>query len=153
MQVIAALIAGLLFGAGLTVSQMVDPGKILNFLDVAGIGRGTWDPTLAMVFTGALAAMFAAYAVQRRLPKPLLGDRFSVPQAAQVDSRLLAGSAVFGIGWGLAGVCPGPSLTALALAGSQLGNVALFVVAMMAGIVLSWGLAPSALKPATKPRS
>jgi uncharacterized membrane protein YedE/YeeE len=144
MQVVAALIAGLLFGAGLTIAQMVDPQKVLGFLDVAGIAKGTWDPTLLMVFIGALPTMFLAYQIrQMRLSKPVLAAFYSVPRRSDIDARLVGGSAVFGIGWGLAGVCPGPAVTALALAGSHLAGVGLFVAAMLAGIVLSWLLAPA----------
>jgi uncharacterized protein len=144
MQIIAALIAGAIFGAGLTIAQMVDPLKVLNFLDVAGIAKGTWDPTLLMVFIGALPTMFIAYQIrQMRLSKPALAAAFSIPERRDIDARLVGGSAIFGIGWGLAGVCPGPAITALALAGGQLANVGMFVVAMLAGIMLSWVLVPS----------
>lgn len=138
MQVIAALIAGAIFGAGLTVAQMVDPQKVLNFLDVAGIAKGTWDPTLAMVFVGALPTMFLAYQIrQRRLSRPPLSQR------TDIDARLVGGSAIFGIGWGLAGVCPGPVLAALALPAGQIANVGIFVAAMLGGIMLSWLLGPT----------
>lgn len=144
MQIITALIAGAIFGAGLTIAQMVDPQKVLNFLDIAGMAKGTWDPTLAMVFIGALPTMFLAYQFrQMRLSKPALAAVFAIPQRGDIDARLVSGSAVFGIGWGLVGVCPGPAVTALALAGGQLATVGLFVVAMLAGIMLSWVLAPS----------
>lgn len=143
MPFIAALLAGALFGAGLTVAQMVDPLKVLNFLDVAGIAKGTWDPTLLMVFIGALPTMFIAYQIRlRRLSRPALAAAFSIPQRTDIDARLVGGSAVFGVGWGLAGVCPGPGIAALALAGGQITNVAMFVAAMLVGIVLSWPLAP-----------
>ena len=142
MQVIAALIAGAMFGAGLTIAQMVDPQKVLDFLDVAGMAKGTWDPTLLMVFIGALPTMFLAYQLRElRLSKPALAAFYSVPQRSDIDARLVGGSVVFGIGWGLLGVCPGPAVTALALAGSHLADVGLFVAAMLAGIVLSWLLA------------
>lgn len=155
MQILAALLAGVLFGAGLTISQMVDPQKVLGFLDVAGIARGSWDPTLMMVFIGAVGTMLAAYAVQRRMRRPLLGPVFLVPGRRDIDARLVVGSAMFGAGWGVLGVCPGPALTALGLAGSEIGPVALFVAAMIAGIMLSWLVAPSthAKSPATEPRT
>ena len=145
MQVLAAVIAGALFGAGLTVSRMVDPQKVLGFLDVAGIAKGTWDPTLLMVFIGALPPMFLAYRLRRgRLSRPALAASYAVSERSDIDARLIGGSAIFGIGWGLAGVCPGPAVTALALAGGQTTRVALFVAAMLAGIMLSWLLAPAA---------
>lgn len=143
MQLLAALLAGAIFGAGLTIGQMVDPQKVLNFLDLARISNGTWDPTLLMVFIGALPTMFLAYQLRRLgLSRPALAASYSLPQRGDIDTRLVGGSAVFGIGWGLAGVCPGPAVTSLALAGGQLGSVAMFVVAMLAGIMLSWLLAP-----------
>lgn len=143
MQIFAALAAGALFGAGLTIAQMVDPQKVLDFLDVAGIARGTWDPTLLMVFIGALPTMFVGYAIQKRLSRPALAVEFFIPGRTDIDARLIAGSAVFGVGWGLGGVCPGPAVAALALAGAHIANVALFVAAMLAGIMLSWLLAPA----------
>ncbi len=154
MQLLAAVIAGVLFGAGLTVAQMVDPRKVLDFLDVAGIARGTWDPTLLMVFIGALSTMFLVYAVQHRMRKPLLANEFLIPRRSEIDGRLIAGSALFGVGWGLAGICPGPALTSLSIAGGQLGSVVVFVAAMVAGILLS-RLLISALvaPPATEPRT
>lgn len=156
MRQLASLVAGVLFGAGLTVSQMVQPSKVLDFLDIAGIAKGTWDPTLMFVFAGALAVMFVAYAVQRRMVKPLLGPAFLIPQRTDLDMRLLAGSAMFGIGWGLVGICPGPALAALTLAGTEMGKVALFVAAMIAGVQLSRLVAPTgidAAPPAAEPRT
>jgi len=139
MQILMAIVAGTLFGAGLTVAQMVDPLKVLNFLDVAGVADGTWDPTLLMVFIGALPTMFLAYEIRRRrMSTPVLAPSYAVPLRTDIDARLVGGSALFGIGWGLVGVCPGPALTSLALAGGQIANVALFVIAMIAGIMLSW---------------
>jgi uncharacterized protein len=137
MQILIALVCGAIFGAGLTVAQMVDPRKVLNFLDVAGIPGGTWDPTLLMVFAGALTTVFAAYAVQRRMARPVLAARFEIPTRSDIDARLAGGSALFGIGWGLAGVCPGPAVAALALAGSAgVANFALFVAAMCGGMLV-----------------
>ncbi len=137
MQFAIALLAGILFGAGLTVAQMVDPQKVLNFLDVAAIATGTWDPTLLFVFAGALPTMFAAYCLQRKMPKPAYDAAFRLPARSDIDAPLVIGSAVFGIGWGLCGVCPGPAVAALSIAGSGLANVAIFVAAMMAGIALT----------------
>ena len=155
MPFAAALLAGLLFGTGLTVAQMVDPRKVLDFLDVAAIPGGRWDPTLLMVFIGALPTMFLGYVVQGRMTRPLFAPAFPQPTGWPVDARLLGGSALFGIGWGLAGVCPGPAITALALAGNQIGNVVLFVAAMCSGVMLSWLMAPASdlTSPATESRS
>ncbi len=144
MQVFAALIAGAIFGAGLTVAQMVDPRKVLDFLDVAAIPKGTWDPTLSMVFIGALPTMFLAYQIRLRwLSQPVLATCYSIPRRTDIDARLIGGSAIFGIGWGLVGVCPGPGLAALTLAGGQIAEVGTFVAAMLGGIMLSWLLAPA----------
>jgi uncharacterized protein len=155
MAIVAALIVGMVFGAGLTVAQMVDPRKVLDFLDVASIPKGGWDPTLLMVFAGALLTMYLGYRMQGRMSRPILAHRFPNPSSWPLDVRLISGSVLFGIGWGLAGVCPGPALTALALAGNQISSVLLFVGAMCAGVVLSWAFAPKSdvtVAPATEPR-
>jgi uncharacterized protein len=145
MQVIAALIAGLVFGAGLTVAQMANPRKILDFLDIGGIAAGTWDPTMLMVFAGALPTMFLAYQLQRRAVRPMFAAAFPSAVRQIIDTPLIAGSAIFGVGWGLAGVCPGPAVTAVALAGPNLAGVLLFIGAMVAGIMLSGLVKRSAL--------
>jgi uncharacterized membrane protein YedE/YeeE len=144
MPILTALIAGCLFGAGLTVAQMVDPQKVLGFLDVAGIAKGTWDPTLMMVFVGALPVMFLAYRLRTlRLSETARAADAAVARAARIDGRLVLGSAVFGIGWGLVGVCPGPAVASLAFGGPQIGSVALFVAAMLAGVAASRLVAPA----------
>ena len=127
MSVLVNLGIGLLFGLGLVVSGMSDPAKVLNFLDIAG----TWDPSLAFVMGGAVAVAFVGYRLVLRRPRPLLADRFELPTRRDVDARVVAGPAVFGIGWGLGGFCPGPALTALGLAAP--GTLA-FVPAMLAGM-------------------
>jgi uncharacterized membrane protein YedE/YeeE len=142
MQILVALVAGALFGAGLTVAQMVDPLKVQGFLDVAGIAKGTWDPTLLMVFVGALPVVYVAYAIQRRMRQPIVAAAFQIPTRNDIDARLVGGSALFGIGWGLAGICPGPAMTAFALAGAQITGLLVFVAAMIAGILLSRLLIP-----------
>ncbi|HXX47831.1 MAG TPA: YeeE/YedE family protein [Myxococcota bacterium] len=125
---LAALACGLVFGAGLLVSGMTNPAKVLGFLDVAG----TWDPTLAFVMGGALSVNAAAWALTRRRDRPLYGERFALPEERAIDRRLLAGAALFGIGWGLVGLCPGPALAGL-LRGKL--PVYLFVAAMLAGML------------------
>ncbi len=135
--VIASLLCGTLFGAGLTISGMVDPNKILNFLDVAGIADGSWDPTLAVVFAAAVVAMGVGVVIRQGLTKPLIGPDFHQSAVSVVDARLIVGSVLFGIGWGIAGLCPGPAITALAIAGPQLADVAIFVAALIAGVLLS----------------
>lgn len=108
--VLGALAAGILFGLGLAVSQMADPAKVLGFLDIAG----RWDPSLALVMASALAVTAAGYRLVLRRPAPVFGKEFGLPAARAIDMRLIAGAAVFGIGWGLAGFCPGPAIAALA---------------------------------------
>ncbi len=137
MIVLLALGCGILFGAGLAISGMINPQKVLAFLDVGGIPSGTWDPTLGVVFAAALVPMFIAYAVQRRMTRPTLDVQFEIPTRRDIDGRLISGAAIFGAGWGLAGLCPGPALAALPAAGSQLPALIVFIAAMLAGIWLS----------------
>ncbi len=128
-QIFAALASGILFGLGLGVSRMIDPSKVQGFLDVAG----AWDATLLVVMVSALVVYAVGYRLVMRRPKPILGDVFHVPTRRDVDARLVLGAAIFGIGWGLAGFCPGPALTALVLGRTE---VLLFVVAMLVGAAL-----------------
>ncbi len=128
-QIFAALASGILFGLGLGVSRMIDPSKVQGFLDIAG----AWDVTLLVVMVSALAVYAVGYRLVMRRPKPILGDVFHVPTRRDVDARLVLGSAIFGVGWGLAGFCPGPALTALVLGRTE---VLLFVVAMLVGAAL-----------------
>jgi len=123
----AAALAGVVFGVGLALSQMANPAKVLAFLDLAG----HWDPSLALVMGGALAVAAPAFAWARRpAAHPLFAERFQIPERSAIDGRLLAGSSLFGVGWGLGGFCPGPALAALA-AGEP--RVWLFALAMLAG--------------------
>jgi uncharacterized protein len=132
LRTVVNLFAGALFGLGLAVSGMVSPAKIIGFLDFVG----DWDPTLAFVMGGALLVTIPAFRLILRRPRPVLADEFDLPTKKEVDSRLLAGSAISGIGWGLAGFCPGPAVTALA---SGLTPVFAFVAAMVAGMaVYKW---------------
>ena len=124
--VFAAFGAGILFGLGLTISGMANPAKVLAFLDVAG----NWDPTLAFVMGGAVLAAFPAFQWAKRHKHPLLGDKWYIPERADIDSRLVGGAALFGIGWGLAGFCPGPGLATLGLVPEQ---ALTFILAMIAG--------------------
>jgi uncharacterized membrane protein YedE/YeeE len=126
-RVISGLAAGLVFGVGLVLSGMADPAKVMNFLDVAG----TWDPSLAFVMGAAVLVTAAGYRLVMGRGKPLFEVTFFVPTSSDIDLRLVGGAALFGIGWGLAGFCPGPALTSLAL-GSD-GTV-VFVAAMIAGM-------------------
>jgi uncharacterized protein len=118
-------------------SGMINPQKVLAFLDVGGIPSGTWDPTLGVVFAAALVPMFIAYAIQKRMARPALDVQFEIPTRRDIDARLLTGAAIFGAGWGLAGLCPGPAIAALPAVGSQLPALVVFIVAMLAGIWLS----------------
>jgi uncharacterized protein len=130
-RILAALAIGLIFGLGLTISQMIDPAKVLGFLDVAAIATGAWDPSLALVMAGGLTVALVGYRLVLPRGAPLLADRFHLPAPSDLDGRLLLGSAIFGVGWGIAGICPGPAFTALGLGYT---DVALFVAAMLAGM-------------------
>lgn len=130
MRIVIALMSGALFGLGLMVSDMIDPERVLGFLDVAG---GAWDPTLAFVMGGALVPMAIAWRVAAARARPAFGQTFPAPPSGGIDRRLLGGAALFGAGWGLVGFCPGPALAALTLGGWP---VALFVAAMLAGMAL-----------------
>jgi uncharacterized membrane protein YedE/YeeE len=134
MTLLAYLVSGLLLGTGLVVSGMIDPMKVLNFLDFAAIATGGWDASLAFVLGGAVAVAFLGYRLVLARPRPLLAERFDLPTSRAVDTRLVAGAAIFGVGWGLVGFCPGPALASLGLA--QPG-VLVFVVAMFVGMLLA----------------
>ncbi|SER22965.1 YeeE/YedE family protein [Sphingobium sp. YR768] len=125
-----ALVAGAIFGFGLSLSGMVDPARVLGFLDIAS---GHWDPSLIFVLGGAVLVAVPGVMIQRRMAKPALDRRFHLTEKTAIDAPLLFGSAVFGIGWGLTGFCPGPAVSALA---TGLLPVILFVAAMAAGMVL-----------------
>jgi uncharacterized protein len=111
MSGVVAFLLGLLFGAGLLVSGMTDPGRVTGFLDVAG----RWDPSLAFVMGGAVAVAAPLFLIARKRARPLIGATFETPERESADLRLLGGAAVFGVGWGLAGLCPGPALVVLGL--------------------------------------
>ena len=127
---LAALGAGIVFGIGLAVSQMVDPAKVLAFLDLAG----NWDPSLALVMAGAVAVSFFGFRAASARLRPLFAEAFQMPKATDLDARLIGGAAVFGVGWGLVGVCPGPAIAGLAFG---LQESAIFVVALIAGAGLA----------------
>jgi uncharacterized membrane protein YedE/YeeE len=127
MASVFAFVAGLLFGLGLIVAGMANPAKVLGFLDIAG----KWDPSLALVMAGAIAVGQVAFTLARRRTMSALGLRMQLPVAQTIDLRLVGGSLVFGIGWGLAGFCPGPALVAL---GAGYAKAGVFVVAMLLGM-------------------
>jgi len=129
MRIFMALVAGLVFGIGLIVSGMSSPAKVLGFLDLAG----NWDPSLALVMTGAILVSFIPFQLASRTPRSVLGEPMRLPTARDIDRRLVLGSLVFGVGWGLAGYCPGPALVSLALGGYK---PLLFVGSMVGGMLL-----------------
>jgi len=137
LKTAVALLAGLLFGVGLALSGMLDPMRVQGFLDVAG----AWDPSLAFVLGGAVGVAALGTAIRRRLGHPVLAESFDIPSARQIDARLLGGGALFGIGWGLAGFCPGPALAALSLG---LPKAFVFAAAMLLGM---WGYKVFAQRP------
>lgn len=127
MKTIASLLAGLVFGLGLILSGMANPAKVLGFLDLAG----AWDPSLALVMAGAIAVGLLAFEVGRRRSTSYLGAAMQLPGGRRIDSRLVAGSALFGIGWGVAGFCPGPGIVALGMGQTK---AVVFVAAMLVGM-------------------
>ena len=129
MSILFSAVAGLVFGMGLIVSGMSDPAKVLGFLDLAG----PWDPSLALVMAAAVTVGLAGFAIARRRTTTWLGLPMQMPATRQLDRRLVIGSLLFGAGWGLAGICPGP---ALVLVGAGIGKGAIFVMAMLAGMAL-----------------
>lgn len=129
MEVLTAAFFGALFGGGLLVAGMLDPAKVLGFLDVAG----AWNPQLAFVMGGAVVLAAPAFFVARRRARTMLGGELQLPERRPIDARLLLGSGVFGVGWGLVGVCPGPAVVLLGAGGAR---PALFVTAMISGMLL-----------------
>ncbi len=132
MRILSNLLLGLLFGVGLVVAGMSDPAKVLNFLDIAAIPGGGWDPSLAFVMGGAVVVAFFGYRWALAQPQPVFAENFMLPPSKRIELRVIVGPALFGIGWGLVGLCPGPAFTALA---SGQVSAVIFVVAMLAGMV------------------
>ena len=139
-RLVPPLVSGTLFGAGLTLSGMTDPARVRGFLDLFG----NWDPTLAFVMGGAVLVMALAWRFREHMARPLFGEKFSLPDRGDLDSKLIAGSALFGIGWGIAGLCPGPAIASLALSPVA---VLPFVAAMVAGMAIQSVLAERRLRP------
>lgn len=127
MQLLMSLLAGLIFGLGLIVSGMTDPSKVTGFLDLAG----AWDPSLALVMGGAIGVGLIAFRLARKRSKAIFGGPMQLPAARQIDRRLVLGGLTFGVGWGLAGFCPGPALASLATGGSK---PLIFTAAMLVGM-------------------
>lgn len=128
-QVLAALGCGVIFGFGLSLSGMLDPARVQGFLDVFGV----WDPSLMFVLGGAVVVAFAGMVGVRKMAKPVLADTFNMPTKTRIDMPLVLGSAIFGIGWGLGGFCPGPAIAAMPMG---YGVVAVFIVAMVIGMLV-----------------
>ena len=141
LAIVCAAVSGILFGLGLTISHMVDPAKVLAFLDIAG----DWDPSFACVMLGALSVTIPTYALARSRAAPLCATDFMAPTASQVDKPLACGALLFGVGWGLVGYCPGPALASLGFGNAR---TLLFVAAMLVGMAMfsaiKRGRAPSA---------
>ncbi|MCK0128754.1 DUF6691 family protein [Erythrobacter sp. F6033] len=121
------IVSGAVFGAGLTIGGMTDPARVRGFLDIFG----DWDPTLAFVMGGAVITMVIAWQAQSRLAKPVFAENFALPDSSDLTPRLIGGAALFGIGWAIAGLCPGPGLAALAI---EPMSAAIFVVSMLLGM-------------------
>ncbi len=130
MRLLSAFAIGLIFGLGITVSGMINPAKVLNFFDLAG----TWDPSLAFVMAGALGVAIPGYRMVFRRPAPAMEPQFQLPDTRVIDRRLVLGSATFGLGWGIAGFCPGGALPAL---GTGDPSVFLFIAALIGGLFLA----------------
>lgn len=128
LYTLTALMSGLVFSFGLIVSQMVNPGKVQGFLDIFG----NWDPSLMFVLGGAIPVAFIAVRLSRAMQKPLLGSTFDMPSKTEIDRPLVVGSAIFGIGWGLGGLCPAPAIASLSVGAEA---AVYFVVAMIIGMV------------------
>ena len=146
IALISAGVSGVIFGVGLAVARMIDPNKIWNFLDFAAIPNGGWDPSLAFVMGGGVLVGLVGLRLNRwlRMPTPLAAPAFVQTTRKKVDAQLVVGAAVFGIGWGLSGFCPGPAVADLGLVP---GDVWMFVAAMfggswIAGQVLAWTASP-----------
>ena len=140
-RMLGAAISGLVFGFGLVLSGMTNPQKVVGFLDIFG----AWDPSLALVMGGALAVSLVAFPLVTKRGKPLFDDLLHLPTRNDIDAPLVVGSALFGVGWGIAGYCPGPALASL---GRPVGDAALFVAAMIAGMLAKrWLLDPLLARP------
>ena len=126
MRNLVALLGGVLFGLGLALSNMMDPAKVLSFLDIAG----QWDPSLMLVMGGAVAVTLPGFYLILKRPYPLFEKKFYLPGSNMIDRNLIVGAALFGLGWALAGLCPGPAVAGLASAN---GDIIAFVIAMLAG--------------------
>jgi uncharacterized membrane protein YedE/YeeE len=130
MRILSALVIGLIFGLGISISGMANPAKVLNFFDIFG----TWDPSLAFVMAGALAVNIPGYRLAFRRPAPVIEPRFQLPEKRVIDRRLVLGSATFGIGWGIAGFCPGGALPVIS---TLEPGVLVFIAALIVGMLVA----------------
>lgn len=150
MSILVQFAAGLIFGLGLILAGMANPAKVLNFLDLAAIPAGRWDASLLFVMAGGIAVTMLGYRLTFARGRPLLAERFALPSASRPDARLVSGAVLFGIGWGLAGFCPGPALVAALTGGAP---ALIFLAAMLAGMILARRLASSSVRPAEQSRA
>lgn len=144
MSILVQFAIGLIFGLGLILAGMSNPAKVLNFLDLAAIPAGRWDASLIFVMAGGIAVTMLGYRFVFARGRPLLAERFALPAASRPDSRLVAGAALFGVGWGLAGFCPGPALVSALTGGAP---ALIFLAAMLAGMALARRLAAGRTTP------
>lgn len=140
MRIASAALAGLIFGIGLALSGMLDPARVLGFLDITG---GQWDPTLIFVLGGAVGVAAIGFALTQRRTRPVFDEGFRLPGTSAIDGKLLGGAAMFGVGWGLVGYCPGPAIASIGFAGTP---SALFALAMVGGMLLHRALPDSSLR-------
>jgi uncharacterized membrane protein YedE/YeeE len=140
MSILVQFVIGLIFGLGLFLAGMSNPAKVLNFLDLAAIPAGRWDASLLFVMAGGTVVTMLGYRLSFTRGRPLLAERFALPAASRPDARLVTGAVLFGIGWGLAGFCPGPALVAALTGGPP---ALIFLAAMLAGMALARRLAAS----------
>lgn len=144
MQLILIFLLGLVFGLGLILSGMSDPGKVIGFLDLSG----SWDPSLGLVMGGAVAVSFVAFRIARARGVSLLGTPLKLRSSTTISPRVVVGSLAFGVGWGLAGFCPGPAIVSL---GSGQPKAAVFVIAMLAGMLVYEVINRRPVQPSTQP--
>ncbi len=142
MSKLIQFLIGLLFGTGLVVAGMSDPAKVLSFLDMAAIASGSWDASLAFVMGGGVIIAAIGYQLVWKMRRPLFDDAFHLPNATTIDPTIVVGPAIFGIGWGLVGFCPGPAITAL---GTGAWQAVLFCAAMLVGMAVARAVKPSVM--------
>ncbi|OSQ50297.1 DUF6691 family protein [Thalassospira alkalitolerans] len=143
MRILASLFCGLIFGAGLLISGMIDPQKVLGFLDIAAIANGGWDPSLAFVMAGGLIIAFPIFHFARSQRTAMCGGEIAFPTRRDIDRDLVIGGLLFGIGWGMVGYCPGPAISALAFGQTE---TFIFVLAMIGGMIIHRFVIPTSVR-------